>query len=144
MDPWLYWLVTAGVLGVVEIFTLTAALGILGVAALVTAGTAALGLSVPLQFVVFTATATASLLFVRPFVVRHVLAPPSAARFGVEALVGQTARTVSEVTALDGRVRIGGEEWTARSYDETQTIPPGTAVDVMKISGATAFVYPRE
>ncbi|MEU9947454.1 NfeD family protein [Streptomyces sp. NPDC047939] len=144
MDAWLYWLVTAGVLGVVEIFTLTAALGILGVAALVTAGTAALGLSVPLQFVVFTVTATVSLLLVRPFVVRHVLAPPSAERFGVEALVGQTARTVSQVTALDGRVRIGGEEWSARSYDETQTIPPGTAVDVMEISGATAFVYSRE
>ncbi|WP_374769154.1 NfeD family protein [Streptomyces sp. NBC_01463] len=143
MDPWLIWLIAAGVLGVVEIFTLTAALGILGVAALATAGTAALGLPLPLQFVVFTAVATVSLLFVRPLVVRHVLAPPTE-RFGIDALVGQAARTVSEVTALDGRVRIGGEEWTARSYDETQTIPPGTAVDVMKISGATAFVYPRE
>ncbi|MEU0131856.1 MULTISPECIES: NfeD family protein [unclassified Streptomyces] len=143
MDSWLIWLITAGVLGLVEIFTLTAALGILGVAALVTAGSAALGLPLPLQFVLFTAVATGSLLFVRPLVVRHVLAPP-AERFGIEALVGQAARTVSEVTALDGRVRIGGEEWSARSFDETQTIPPGTTVDVMEINGATAFVYPRE
>ncbi|MGR8009507.1 NfeD family protein [Streptomyces hypolithicus] len=143
MDPWLYWLVTAAVLAVAEIFTLTAALGILGVAALVTAGTAALGLSLPLQFVVFTVVATVSVLFVRPFVVRRLLGPQTE-RFGVDALVGKAARTVSEVTGLDGRVRIGGEEWTARSFDETQVIPPDTTVDVMEISGTTAFVYPRE
>ncbi|MCZ4119234.1 MULTISPECIES: NfeD family protein [unclassified Streptomyces] len=143
MDPWLIWLITAAVLGVAEIFTLTAALGILGVAALVTAGAAALGLSAPLQFVVFTVVATLSVLFVRPFAVRRLAGPPTE-RFGIDALVGQTARTLSEVTDLDGRVRIGGEEWTARCFDDTQVIPPGTTVDVMEISGTTAFVYPRE
>ncbi|MEN8656143.1 NfeD family protein [Streptomyces sp. 21So2-11] len=143
MDPWLIWLVTGAVLGVAEIFTLTAALGILGVAALATAGTAALGLSLPLQFAVFTVVATVSVLFVRPLALRR-LPGPQTERFGVDALVGQAARTVSEVTGLDGRVRIGGEEWTARCYDETQVIPPGAIVDVMEIRGATAFVYPRE
>ncbi|MFE6992919.1 NfeD family protein, partial [Streptomyces pharetrae] len=34
-------------------------------------------------------------------------------------------------------------EWTARAYDETLVIPPGTIVDVLEIRGATAFVYPR-
>jgi membrane protein implicated in regulation of membrane protease activity len=41
-------------------------------------------------------------------------------------------------------VRIGGEEWSARPYDETLTIPKGTTVDVLQIEGATALVYPRE
>jgi membrane protein implicated in regulation of membrane protease activity len=54
-------------------------------------------------------------------------------------------RTVlEEVTAFGGRVRIGGEVWSARSYDESQVIPVGSAVDVFAIEGATALVHPRE
>ncbi|WP_351237337.1 NfeD family protein [Streptomyces sp. NPDC002133] len=143
MDPWLIWLITAAILAAAEVFTLTAALGMLAGAALVTAGSAALGLPPPLQFLVFTVVAAASVLFVRPAVLRHTL-QPQVERFGVDALVGRTAYVVSEVTGLDGRVRIGGEEWTARAYDETLVIPPGTTVEVMEISGATALVYPRE
>ncbi|WP_282692441.1 NfeD family protein [Streptomyces sp. CC208A] len=143
MGLWLVWLIAAGALAVAEIFTLTAALGLLGVAAAITAATAALGLPVPLQLLVFTVLATAGLVLVRPLAVRHLFGPP-AERFGVEALVGRPARVVSEVTGLGGRVRIGGEEWTARAYDETLVIPPGATVDVMEIDGATAVVYPRE
>jgi len=43
-----------------------------------------------------------------------------------------------------GRVRIGGEEWSSRAYDESLVIPVGTKVDVMQIDGAIALVYPRE
>ncbi|MBT2393280.1 NfeD family protein [Streptomyces sp. ISL-1] len=143
MDLWLIWLITAAVLAVAEIFTLTAALGMLAGAALVTAGFAGVGLPLPFQFLVFTVVATVSILFVRPIALRHVL-QPQVARFGVDALVGSPAYVVSEVTGLGGRVRIGGEEWTARAYDETLVIPPGTTVDVMEISGSTALVYPRE
>ncbi|MCF2129614.1 NfeD family protein [Strepomyces sp. STD 3.1] len=143
MDPWLIWLIVSAVLIVAEIFTLTAALGMLGAAALITAGSAAAGLSPPFQFLLFTVVATVTLLFVRPVAVRHLLQPQTA-RFGVEALVGKAAYVVSEVTGMDGRVRIDGEEWSARSYDETLVIPRGATVDVLEISGTTAFVYPRE
>ena len=143
MDVWLIWLITAAMLAVAEIFSLTAALGMLAGAALVTAGFAAVGLPLPLQFLVFTILATLSVLFVRPIVLRHML-QPQVERFGVDALIGRTAYVVSEVTGLGGRVRIGCEEWTARAYDETLVIPPGTTVDVIEISGATALVYPRE
>ncbi|MFI1921064.1 MULTISPECIES: NfeD family protein [unclassified Streptomyces] len=143
MDPWLIWLIIAAVLAAAEIFTLTAALGMLSVAALVTAGSAAFGLPLPWQFLVFTVVATVTVLFVRPIALRHVL-QPQAARFGVDALIGKGAYVVSEVTGLGGRVRIDGEEWTARAYDETLVIPPGKTVDVMEISGATAIVYPRD
>ncbi|WP_028812954.1 NfeD family protein [Streptomyces flavidovirens] len=143
MDPWLIWLIVAAVLAVAEIFTLTAALGMLSVAALVTSGFTAVGLPLVWQFLVFTIVATVSVLFVRPVALRHML-QPQAERFGIDALVGRAAYVVSEVTALGGRVRIGGEEWTARAYDETLVIPPGTTVDVIEISGTTALVYPRE
>ncbi|MEU0227912.1 NfeD family protein [Streptomyces sp. NPDC006284] len=146
MDPWLIWLIVASVLIVAEIFTLTAALGMLGAAALLTAAAAAAGLSGPLQFVVFTVVATVTVLFVRPVALRHLLQPQTE-RFGVDALVGRAAYVVTEVTGREGRegrVRIGGEEWSARSYDETLVIPPGATVDVLEISGSTALVHPRE
>ena len=51
---------------------------------------------------------------------------------------------MQEVTGRDGRVRIGGEEWTARAIDDSLVIPAGATVDVLQIDGATAVVYPRE
>lgn len=143
MDEWLLWLIFAVVLGVAEIFTLTAALGMLGAAALITAGFAAIGLPLPLQLVVFTIASTAGVVLVRPIALRH-MQRPQLERFGVDALIGKPAYALTDVTELDGRVRIGGEEWTARAYDETLVIPAGTIVDVMEIRGSTALVYPRE
>ncbi|MGY3206204.1 NfeD family protein [Streptomyces sp. TE5632] len=143
MDLWLIWLIVAAVLAVAEILTLTAALGMLSAAALVTAGCAAIGLPLPFQFLVFAVVATVTVLFVRPVAMRHMLQPQEA-RFGIDALVGRAAYVVSEVSGLGGRVRIDGEEWTARAYDETLVIPPGKTVDVIEISGTTAFVYPRD
>jgi membrane protein implicated in regulation of membrane protease activity len=139
------WVVLAAVLGVAEIFTLTAALGLLAVAALAAAGAAALGLGPFAQFAVFAAVSIGLLIGVRPLVQRQLrprYGPQH--RFGVAALVGRQARVVQEVTGHAGRVRIGGEEWSARAYDETLVIPAGTTVDVIEIEGATALVYPRE
>jgi membrane protein implicated in regulation of membrane protease activity len=146
MDAWLIWLIIAVVLLVVEMLTLTVAVGMLGVAALVAAGFAALGLPVFVQLLAFTVTATIGVLLILPIVRRHMLRP-QLARFGVQALVGKPAYVVSEVSGLDGRVRIGGvagEEWTARPYDQTLVIPAGAIVDVLEISGTTVLVYPRE
>ena len=139
------WIILAAVLGVAEIFTLTAALGLLAVAALAAAGVAALGLGPFAQFAVFAAVSVAGLLVIRPLIKRQLrprYGPQH--RFGVAALVGRQARVVQEVTGQAGRVRIGGEEWSARAYDETLVIPAGATVDVIEIEGATALVYPRE
>lgn len=143
MDSWIVWLILAAATGVAEIFTLTAALGLLSVAALLTAGVAAVGLPPALQLAVFVVASTAGLAGVRPIALRHLKQPPPR-RFGVSALIGRSAYVTEQVTGRDGRVRIGGEEWSARAYDETLVIPPGATVDVIEIEGATALVYPRE
>jgi membrane protein implicated in regulation of membrane protease activity len=146
MDAWLIWLIIAVALLVVEMLTLTAAIGMLGIAALITAGLAALGLTVPGQLVAFTVAAAIGVFLIRP-VVRRQMLRPATQRFGIEALVGKPAFVVTDVSGVDGRVRIGGvdgEEWTARAYDDSQVIPAGTTVDVLEISGTTALVYPRK
>ncbi len=143
MDVWVIWLILAGVLGIAEIVTFTTAPGLLGTAALITSLAAALGLPLPLQYLVFTICSVAGVVLLRPIMQRHML-QPQLERFGVDALVGKPAHVVQDVTGLGGRVRIDGEEWTARTYDEAMVIRTGTTVDVMEIRGATALVYPRE
>ena len=121
MMSWIVWLIVAGVLGVAELLTTTLAFGLIAVAALVAAVVG----------------------FVRPIALRHIKQPPLL-RTGTAALVGRTAIVLEEVTEHTGRIRIGGEEWSSRPYDESLVIPVGAKVDVMQIEGATALVYPRE
>ncbi|MCX2948836.1 NfeD family protein [Lentzea sp. NEAU-D7] len=143
MDPWLIWLVIALVLAIAEIFTFTAALGILATAAVATAGTAAIGLPLLGQLVVFSVVSTAGVVLIRPWA-RRMMLQPRLERFGVEALVGASAYVLREVNGHEGLVRLRGEDWTARPYDESLVIPAGSTVDVLHIDGTTAVVYPRE
>ena len=143
MESWIAWLVLAALLGVAEVMTTTLALGLLAIAALVAAVVGGAGLGLPFQLGAFALAAGAGLGVVRPLAVRHIRQPPLL-RSGTSALVGRSAIVTEEVTALGGRVRIGGEVWSARSYDEAQVIPAGSAVEVFAIEGATALVHPRE
>jgi membrane protein implicated in regulation of membrane protease activity len=140
---WIVWLIVAAAFGVAELLTTTFALGIIAVAALVAAGVGGVHAALPFQLLAFVVAAGAGLGFVLPVARRHIKQPPLL-RTGTAALVGKTASVLEEVTVHSGRVRIGGEIWTARPYDESLVIPVGATVDVMQIEGATALVYPRE
>jgi membrane protein implicated in regulation of membrane protease activity len=143
MGSWIIWLIVAAVLGTIEIATTTLAFGLLGAAALIAAGTGFLGGDAAVQFGAFVIASAAGLGIARPFAMRHIRHPPLL-RTGTAALVGRTGYVLEEVSDHGGRVRIGGEEWSARPYDETLVIPAGTKVDVLQIEGASALVYPRE
>jgi membrane protein implicated in regulation of membrane protease activity len=143
MESWIVWLIVAAVLGVAELLTTTLAFGLIAIAALAAAVVGAFHLSFALQLVAFAVAAGAGLGFVRPIAIKHIKQPP-ALRTGVAALVGRSAVVLEEVTEHSGRVRIDGEEWSSRPYDDTLVIPVGTKVDVMQIKGATVLVYPRE
>ena len=143
MGTWVIWLIVAAVLGTVEVMTTTLAFGLVGIAALIAAGAGFLGAPAALQFGAFVLASGVGLGVARPFALRHIRQPPML-RTGTAALVGRSAYVLEEVGPHGGRVRIGGEVWSARSYDETQVIPAGKTVDVMHIEGATALVYPRE
>jgi membrane protein implicated in regulation of membrane protease activity len=143
MESWIVWLVLAAALGVAEVMTTTLAFGLLAAAAVAAAIVGGLGLALPFQLIAFVLAAGAGLGIARPLAVRHIQQPPLL-RTGTSALVGRSAIVTEEVTALDGRVRIGGEVWSARSYDESSVIPEGSKVDVLAIEGATALVHPKE
>lgn len=140
---WLLWLAVAVALGVAEFFTLTLAFGLLAAAALVAAVVAGVGGGVLTQLLAFAAAGAVGLLLVRPVARRQLNSPPLS-REGSDALIGRSAVVLQEVSAHQGLVRIAGDEWSARSYDESQVIPVGTTVEILEIDGARAVVYPRE
>ena len=139
MPAWVIWMIAAGVLAVGEIFSLSFFLGPIAVAAVLAALAALAGAGVALQIIVFTVAAAASLLVLRPVARRH-LHTPAQIRTGTAALVGETAVVIDRVDADGGTVKLKGEVWTARVYDEDEVLEPGTRVHVMKIEGATALV----
>jgi membrane protein implicated in regulation of membrane protease activity len=141
VPAWLLWAIVAVALAIGEIFTPGLFfLGPIAVAAVAAMIAAALGAGWVIDLVVFAGGAAASLAVLRPIARSH-LRMPAALRTGTAALVGARAVVVERVDVTGGRVRIGGEVWSARALDESQVIEPGTSVQVAEIEGATALVY---
>jgi membrane protein implicated in regulation of membrane protease activity len=139
MPGWAIWMIVAAALAGVEVFSLTFLFGPLAVAALLAALVAGLGLGPVFQIAVFAGAAIASLAVLRPIAIAHVrTAIP--ARTGTAALVGQTAVVLESVDANGGQIKLGGEVWSARSYDGDRVFEPGQRVSVLEIRGATALI----
>jgi membrane protein implicated in regulation of membrane protease activity len=140
VSAWIVWLIVAALLAVGEVLTLGLVVGLVALAAVAGALVALAGAGLALQIVAFIAASLALLGVVRPVARRH-LHTPRALRTGTAALVGARALVLEQVDAHGGRVKIGGEVWSARAYDESQVIEPGSTCEVFKIEGATALVY---
>jgi membrane protein implicated in regulation of membrane protease activity len=135
------WLIAAVLLAIGEL--LTPGLFFLGPVALAAVGAAiaaGVGGGIVLQLIVFIAVSLLSLAFLRPIARRHIHMP-ALTRTGTAALVGKQAVVLQRVDANGGRVRIGGEEWSARAFFDGQTLEPGARVEVAQIEGATALVF---
>jgi membrane protein implicated in regulation of membrane protease activity len=140
MPGWLAWAIVAVVLAIGELLTPGLFfLGPVALAAVAAALAAALGGGAVVGLVVFILGALASLAFLRPIARRHIHLP-ALSRTGTDALVGRKAIVTRRVDDHGGRVRIGGEEWTARPYLGGQVLEEGKTVDVIQIEGATALV----
>jgi membrane protein implicated in regulation of membrane protease activity len=139
VPDWVFWLIGAAVLAAGEVATLGFFLGAVALAALPAAAVAAAGGGVTVQLAVFIVCSIASLGFIRPVARRH-LNTPASLRTGTAALVGARAVVLVRVHADGGRVKIGGEEWTARPLDEDAVYEEGARVEVTDIQGATALV----
>ena len=139
MDEWVWWMIAAGILAVGEMATVSFFLGPIAVAAVLAALVALAGAGAAVQWIVFILAALGSLLVLRPIARRH-LRMPSQLRTGAAALVGAPAEVLERVDSRGGQVKIGGEIWSARAYDDDDSFEPGMRVEVMKIEGATALV----
>jgi membrane protein implicated in regulation of membrane protease activity len=141
MPAWIIWAIAAVLLAVGEIFTPGLFfLGPVALAALAATVVAALGGPIWMQIIVFGAGSFAAVGLLRPIARAH-LQMPRAMRTGAAALEGAKAVVLQHVDSRGGRVKIGGEEWSARSYMPDEEFDVGTEVEVVQIQGATALVY---
>jgi membrane protein implicated in regulation of membrane protease activity len=139
-QEWQAWLAVAIGLGVAELFSLDLMLLMLATGALAGMTAALLGLALPIQIVVAVIVSVGMLAVVRPGLVKRFHGGPELT-LGHNALIGKQGVVVDEVSAQGGQIRVGGELWTARPYDETEVIAAGEAVDIFEIRGATALVH---
>jgi membrane protein implicated in regulation of membrane protease activity len=93
------------------------------------------------SWVVFVVVSLLTLGVVRPIARAHMRTAPQI-RTGSAALVGRQAIVLERIANDEGVgcVKIDGEVWTARAYDDDDVIERGTRVQVMDIKGATALV----
>lgn len=140
MPSWSIWLVVAGVLAGGEALGGDLVLVMLAGGAGAGAITAAVGGPFLLQVIIGSLVAILLVAGVRPLAKRH-LGAGHGGSFGIERLVGCDAVVVQTVDRHGGRVRLEGQEWSARSFDPTEVLSVGDTVKVLEINGATAVVW---
>jgi membrane protein implicated in regulation of membrane protease activity len=141
MDAWLFWILLAVILAAGEVMSLSFYLAPFAVGALLASVAALAGVGAVVSMLVFLVSSGLLLGFVRPVARRH-LRTPAQLRTGTAALVGHSAIVTQRVdnNAQSGAVKLDGEVWTARAYDQDEVIEAGRRVEVIEISGATALV----
>src|SRR5690242_379603 len=141
MDPWVIWLIAAVIFAVGEMATTSFFLAPFAGGAAVATLLAAAGAGAVIEWAAFLVVSIVLLAALRPIAREHQRARGTI-KTGTAALVGQTAIVVERIANREdvGCVRLGGEIWTARAYDEDEVIEPGAKVHVLEIRGATALV----
>jgi membrane protein implicated in regulation of membrane protease activity len=142
VHAWWVWLIIAAVFAAAELLSMNLVLVMLAAGSAAAGVAAYLGVPAVAQVMVAIAGSLALLLAVRPIAKQHLT--PHSTLTGTEALVGRQAVVLSVVDANDGRVRLNGSEWSAKSFDPAQVIGVGSSVQVMRINGATAVVWCNE
>lgn len=139
ISAWAVWAIAAAALAIGEVFTPGLFfLGPLAVAALAAALVGAAAGSTGALFA-FIVVSVLSIAVLRPLARRHIRMPVLS-RTGTAALVGKKALVLEQVDGSGGRVKIGGEEWSARPFLDGEALRAGEQVEVAQIEGATALV----
>jgi membrane protein implicated in regulation of membrane protease activity len=140
MDGWVLWLIVAVIFALGELHTAGFFLGPFAVGAVLATLLSAAGAGAVIEWAVFLVVSLILLAALRPIARAHQRS--RATRTGTAALIGQTATVVERIANAEGIgcVKLAGEIWTARAYDDDDVIEPGTRVQVLEIRGATALV----
>ncbi len=135
------WVVAVAVGVVGEVFTASFFLIFFAFGAAVALLLALMGVGLPLQIVGFIGASVASMVILRPAVLRRLHAGGELYE-GRGSIVGKRGvMTTAIEPGGSGTVRVGsGEFWTARAMYPGERIEPGSQVQVLDIDGLTALV----
>jgi len=143
VEDWLIWFLAAIALIVAEMLTtgfwmacLAVGCAVAGLVGLVPFAGAAL------QTIAFAVTSLASMVGLRPVMLRHFqLGPGAGVRTGVDALLGKRGIVLERIDPVSrqGRVKVEGEDWRGASVDDTP-IEAGAQITVIQVDGTTLVV----
>lgn len=140
MDPWVLWLIAAGLFAAGEIVSLDLVLLMFAGGALGGLAVALIGGATALQLIAFIAVSGLLLAVVRPIAKRHLVERTPLQLDGVDSVIGRTAKVTREIDISGGRIRMGADEWSARTQHSGETFAVGSRVRILEVDGATAVV----
>ena len=140
MDPWLLWLIAAGLFAAGEIVSLDLVLLMFAGGAVAGMTVALLGGATVLQMVAFIVISGVLLALVRPIATKHLMQRTPLQLDGVDSLIGRTAKVTREIDISGGRIRMGADEWSARTQHSGESFAVGDVVRILQVDGATAVV----
>jgi membrane protein implicated in regulation of membrane protease activity len=140
MDPWLLWLIAAGLFAAGEIVSLDLVLLMFAGGAVAGMTVALLGGATVLQLIAFIVISGLLLAVVRPIAKRHLTERTPLQLNGVDSLIGRTAKVTREIDFTGGRIRMGADEWSARTQHSGESFAVGDVVRILQVDGATAVV----
>lgn len=136
----MYWLILFVVLLVIEIITLGLTTIWFAGGALVAFVASVLGAPLGVQIVLFFLVSLLLLFVTRPIALRYLNL--NRTKTNVDSLIGQTGIVTAEINNLkaEGSVIINGQEWTARTAKESETIEKDQLVVIKAINGVKLIV----
>lgn len=144
-SAWVIWLILCAAFIIAEIFTASFFAGPIGFSCLVSAVLAHLEFSGTVQLLAFSITSIILIVAIRPIWLRMLDGDDPDLISGPDAYVGESGEVIETVDSAKGtgRIRLGGESWTAIS-DKNIIIEQGTRATVVKMDGIKAVISVSE
>jgi membrane protein implicated in regulation of membrane protease activity len=134
----LLWLIGGIALIAAEVLSGDFFLLMVGVGALCGAVTDFISGNTIIATVVFAVVSIGLVTFARPWLKRRMHG--DLIHTNADALIGRKAVAVSAIDQNGGQVKLDGDVWSARAFDDKNEISPGDEVTIVEIAGATAVV----
>jgi membrane protein implicated in regulation of membrane protease activity len=140
VPAWLLWLIASGLFAAGEMASLDLVLLMFAGGALGGMTVALIGGTTILQMIAFIVVSGILLAVVRPIAKRQLTNSTPLQLDGVDTLIGRTAKVTRDVDSSGGRIRMGADEWSARSQHSSESFAVGETVRILQVDGATAVV----
>lgn len=135
---WWMWLIMAGILLIIEIFTQGFLVFWFSVAAVITTIVSIFTSNIVIQVLVFVVCSIILMFFTKKFS-EKMRSKETIKKFNIDTVIGETGVVEKEVSKLKfGVVKVGGSTWTAVSRDETLEV--GQVITVKEVDGVKLVV----
>lgn len=142
---WQFWLIASGIFFIAEILTTGFLIFWLGVASLITMIVSLFTSNLFIQSLIFVCCSAILIPITKPFLNKFVSKTVTTTKTNVFSMIGKKALVIEDINSINnsGQIKVNGEIWSADSIDHAN-IEKGTEVEIKKIEGVKAIVFPIE